>query len=547
MSIHLFARPLVQLVLVLLAGACLPVLHAYPSASRAARGSEDVAPILSAARRAIGWGSWPTGLCLRLSGTLTYLGVDERGVTEFTSDGRLRQAFEGELEREVRFDGEVLRLAEHARLWREPQLFAREVELLRGWLHGGYWLDPGAPLEIALAVPADAAAGPTVLLVRLAGGLLEARVELDSEHRVRLLSVPSGDGFLRTEFEEYSEVAREAAWADGAFVGSGVRIAHRVSGELSFGSRFSLVAQTAAFEPLVQERFGPAPDRVDASFDADVPAEIVVHRARSGHLFVSALVNGEDVGLFLFDTGAGFSGLRVSVAEELGLAPFGETRLTGMGGGVTRAGLRRARTLQLGPLTVTDLLLIDTPPGMHSEVDGIPVVGVLGWDILLRSVVELEAAGGLRLYDPAQYRLAAGEWLPLTLHYKVPYVSARFEAEDEVEGLFMLDCGAAGITALFFHDAAQTLGLLARAGGGSEPGEPDSTGRGAGGMFQHRREELAWFDFAGRRQEPLSVLVSTAPDGEADPYSLGLIGGELLSPFRVVLDYAGRRVAILPR
>ena len=103
----------------------------------------------------------------------------------------------------------------------------------------------------------------------------------------------------------------------------------------------------------------------------------------------------------------------------------------------------------------------------------------------------------------------------------------------------MLDCGAAGPSVMFFHHAAKALGFLE----GEE--QPTTTGRGAGGAFEHRRDQLAWFELSGERFDDLQVIVSTAEDGEADAYSLGLIGGGLLRLYRLVFDYSNRRVALI--
>ena len=75
---------------------------------------------------------------------------------------------------------------------------------------------------------------------------------------------------------------------------------------------------------------------------------------------------------------------------------------------------------------------------------------------------------------------------------------------------------------------------------------PTTTGHGAGGAFEHRLDHLDWFELAGRRIDDLTIILSTGDDGEADPYSLGLIGGGLLRLYRLVFDYSRKRVAIIP-
>jgi hypothetical protein len=291
-------------------------------------------------------------------------------------------------------------------------------------------------------------------------------------------------------------------------------------------------------------RFTRVEDRLDFHFDMDVEPTVEVVRSRSKHLWVRPLINGQDVGLFLFDTGAGFSGISREAADALGLSAFGESSLTGLGGGVTETGMRRAESLQLGPLIIEDLVFSEVSVDRKSEMVGEKVGGVLGWDVMRRAIVDLEPRGALKLFDPDFFELAeeveGAEWQAMHVHYQVPWVRGRFP--DDREGLFMLDCGAAGTTVMFFHHAALSLGLL----DDDENAGPESAGEGAGGRFERRLSHFDWFELAGDRTDDLPIILSTAPDGERDPYALGLVGGGLLRLYRLVFDVTRKRVALLP-
>jgi len=482
--------------------------------------------VIDSARRAVGWTRWEADQHLQLTGQVTYLGLEETVVANHARDGRFHSAFEGELTREVRNDGESVRLAEFSSIWHELEFFGREAELLRAWVHSGYWLDPSAPLTIGRSEtqPAEGFVG---LDLRIQGGKLDARVELDAEdHLVRTLLFRTGNGELRTEFADHAGV-------------KGVRIARSVRCQLGMGDEYSFTNLEARFEELDEGIFAAEPNQPDFRFAVDIGPEVEVTRSKSKHLWVRALVNGEDLGLFLFDTGAGFSGISVEAADKLGLTPFGSTSLTGLGGGVTTTRMRQAKTLQIGPLIIDNLVFSETPVERKEQMVGEKVAGVLGWDVMQRAIVDLEPRGKLRLYDPSTFELPGAEWHALNLHYKVPYIGARFAGDRE--GLFMLDCGAAGATVMFFHHAAKALGFLE-----GENSAPAETAHGAGGAFQSRLDQIAWFELAGERLDDLTIILSTAEDGEADPYSLGLIGGGLLRLYRLVFDYPNKRVAIIP-
>ena len=59
---------------------------------------------------------------------------------------------------------------------------------------------------------------------------------------------------------------------------------------------------------------------------------------------------------------------------------------------------------------------------------------------------------------------------------------------------------------------------------------------------------MAWFELAGHRFENPDIVFAIDRQGPlGDPYVDGNIGVEFLKPFRMVLDFANRRVAFLPR
>jgi predicted aspartyl protease len=492
--------------------------------------TNPVEQLLEEARDALGLSGWEAGHDLRLAGRASLQGVDETFEADYARDGRFRLAFRGELTRRSRFDGLRVRLAEYSTLWYDLELHDREVELMRGLVHGGAWLDAQAGVIVTAAAGWEPAEGRTGLDLRLADGLLPFRLELDAEdHLVRSLSLVTENGALRSEYEEHRAVG-------------GLMIAHRVRAELSVGGVYLLEVTSAAQQDTDPARFTVVADRLDYTFDADVPADVPVVRSRSKHLFVRPLINGKDVGLFLFDTGAGFSGISLQTAEALGLESFGVAALTGLGGGVTETGMRRAARVQLGPLIIDDLVFSETRDNHKFEEEfEEKIAGVLGWDVMRRAIVDLEPRGALRLFDPADFELSPpmqGAWQDIRIHFQVPWIRGRFPGDHE--GLFMLDCGAAGSTVMFFHHAASSLGLLED----DEHAGPVDTSHGAGGSYQRRLGRMDWFEFGDDHLDDMRIILSIAPDGEADPHSLGLIGGGLLRLYRLVFDVQRKRVML---
>ena len=246
------------------------------------------------------------------------------------------------------------------------------------------------------------------------------------------------------------------------------------------------------------------------------------------------------MGWFLFDTGVGGSLIAPETADRLGLAPFGQDKLSGFGPEVHDTRMRRAQTFELGPLKIEQLVFLERRGShMASRTLGEQVAGALGWDVLLRAIVEIDPrAPSILLHEPAQeLELPGGKWEPLTLHFRVPYVAASF---DGGEGHFCLDTGAGDLTVLFHADAVRRLDLLA----GRET--EGFQGGGAGEAVAMERGKLAWFEVGGHWTSPAPAVFSVGEDGEADPYALGFLGAGLLEPYRMVYDYAGGRVAFVP-
>lgn len=71
-----------------------------------------------------------------------------------------------------------------------------------------------------------------------------------------------------------------------------------------------------------------------SSFASDLPAQIEVKRAATGHLLVQPLVNGKNLGWFIFDSGAGITVLDQAAATDLALETFGGVSAHGSGGAV---------------------------------------------------------------------------------------------------------------------------------------------------------------------------------------------------------------------
>ncbi len=490
--------------------------------------------LLERARKASGFTELPNVASLELVGGAENMGAPGQFAGVYSRRGQFKTALIGDLPRYVSFDGKQ---AWERELNTGPyplEFFAREWAVLRAWVHSGYWLAPDAPVTV---MRSPRAAEGFALEVRLANGLLTALVHLDKESLLPTrMSLPNGNGELFVEFDQYERVAT-------------VQLAHLVRTQVFEGSSsFWELTQVTRKDDLPVDTFCAPPRAKDTHFKVMEDNSVELLRNERKHLFLRPIINGKEVGLFLFDTGAGFSGVRREVVEELGLAVIGENSVTGLGGALSPTKLSRIDSLQLGPLTIRDLVVTQSQIGKTSEVNGERVVGVLGWDLLSRAVIDFDPGGGrMRIFDPASPSLAAmtgvkdSVWQPIHLHYSVPYVEMEFDGDRH--GLFMVDTGAAGFTVYFYADVARRLGLLSKS-----DGEPRTQGTGAGGAFSSTLGHLDWVHFArAGKLNDLSIVLGVGEDGEVDPYSLGLLGGGVLRLYRLVIDYSRNRIAFLPK
>ena len=169
---------------------------------------------------------------------------------------------------------------------------------------------------------------------------------------------------------------------------------------------------------------------------------IEVKRARTGHVLVRPKVDGLDLGWFIFDTGAGGTILDPKAATKLKLEPVGAETVTSFLGTVPSS-ILRAASLELGSMTVSRPFFMTMDLAFLRDAMGEPIVGIIGYDILSRSIAEITLADdSIKLHDPKVYRLDSAIWRKLTFNQSLPVVSATFEGHRE--GLFRIDVCASG-------------------------------------------------------------------------------------------------------
>lgn len=459
-------------------------------------------------------------------GTARVGGLDSRLTLLFTPDGRYRSDIEGPLGSVTAFDGSAAWELDWSGMPRPLELEELELTRLEAAFRSGRWLADDGPFDVSV----DAAKTDdkqVAFNLALRNGLLKATVFVDRASWLpKALTRRGVGGEEVVEFGDYRETL-------------GFRFPHRVTRTLASTTSVSEIRAVAAAPSSSLSRFRPVTSRpADTLWDTAMPARIEVRRAGSGHMLVHPLVNGQDVGWFILDSGAGTMVIDQKVADRLGMPAVGEIVAVGVAG-TTRTRFRTGGPLRLGPLTITRTRYLELDLDFLTKAFGLPVGGIVGRELFARAAVEIDITGGaVSLHDPARYRLEGAQWQELFFSGRNPAVRARFEGDRA--GLFKLDTGS-GQTVTIHAPAVERFGLLA--------GRETRGGRsgGVGGSRPSRRGKITWFELAGRRFESPEVEFAGAGEGAfSDVYTLGNIGAGFLKAFRIVFDYGNKRVAFAP-
>jgi hypothetical protein len=285
----------------------------------------------------------------------------------------------------------------------------------------------------------------------------------------------------------------------------------------------------------------PAPTRTVVFESGNAARAIPIDVAGDGLAFVKGQVGGNEVWLLL-DTGS-TSILSERLAEKLSLP--GEGGLAGGGSGESRLPQRMLRdaTIRLPGVEITQSGISSLDLDLLQTALGHRIDGILGTPFFESLVVEIDfARATVALRDPKRYRYAGrGRAIPLARDGGLPYVHARvtLSGKSPLEGEFLVDTGSDSASILYapFVDAHQLLAPDAKAA-------PEA-GAGAGGAnlqaaVRAERIELGPFLF----RSPVVQLSRSSKGLLADARHAGLLGGGILSRFRVIFDYARGRLIL---
>jgi predicted aspartyl protease len=260
-----------------------------------------------------------------------------------------------------------------------------------------------------------------------------------------------------------------------------------------------------------------------------VPAEI-----RDSGVFLPVSVNGGPPATFILDTGASSTTIDRDYAEKRGVRPTGQTHALGAAGRVN-VSLARDVLFSFGGLTLPGRTTLLIPLGAISLGAGKPMQGVLGYEVFKEHVVEIDYVdGSVSFHETRAFRRPAGAArIPIAFRHRVPQVEVRLTLADgrTIPARLFVDTGAEpGIVLTRAFTDKHDIEV--------EGGVETSAGLGVGGATRERVGRIARLELGPFAIERPIVNLSLNTDGVlGDSRVDGLLGGEILKRFTLIVDY----------
>ena len=282
---------------------------------------------------------------------------------------------------------------------------------------------------------------------------------------------------------------------------------------------------------------------VTAKAPVTIPADVTGY----GAIFLQARVNNSQPMWFALDSGMSFPfviDIRRSNALGLKLRDV-VTAGGGAGPNAYEVAMTRGVSLNLGSLDFADQSAAVIALGSLEGITGRALDGLVGCDLFSRYVVELDyLASKIVLHDPETYTYSgAGESMPLTKRGDHFFVSAKIEmpGRPQLDGQFLIDTGGAFVTVVLNAPFARSSDLPPS----NQRMVLDRSLSGLGGETKVLVSRAKSFTLGKLVISVPVVYVSQDTGGALASRDFdGVIGGELLRRFKVIFDYARRRLVL---
>ena len=278
----------------------------------------------------------------------------------------------------------------------------------------------------------------------------------------------------------------------------------------------------------------------DFVFPPDMDSVVIPIVYERGYIGFHALVNDSVNALFILDSGAGMNALDKRFADKLGLETSGDLLAKGAAG-YGQASITSLDSLDIGGIEFHNQKVAVIDFYSQNLRFGDEFGGLIGFDFISRFALEIDfSEKTLTVYNPDfEIHEDSAAAIPFKMMLKIPIVEASIGG---CEGDFLFDLGnpLGIILRKSFIDSCKLDSSMIESKGNMQLG-------GVGGT--------AFADMAvGHDFKVGDVEVKTVPlvIAEGDQGLIrstevdGNIGTNFLEKFRVLLDYAGRNIYLLP-
>jgi hypothetical protein len=287
------------------------------------------------------------------------------------------------------------------------------------------------------------------------------------------------------------------------------------------------VAQTPAETPATAPR--PA---------AELPLKLLLGRVP----LAQVTIGGSRPLAVLLDTGANDDILNARIARELKLHVLNPQVIEQPGGAIEMGQVENAQ-LKIASVPVQNLAMVSAPLDPLQPFIGQQLDGILGFGFFSQFVVEFDhAAQRVRLFAPETYVAPPkAVMIPITFRGKSPLVEITMEnaTGESVKTLVEIDTGS--FESLGLKGAFVDSHRLVPADAPKRP----LFGLAIGGETKGYRTRLAAAALGPFRLSRPVISATTGGDaGSADV--AGVLGGEALNRFTVIVDYSRKQLLLIP-
>jgi membrane-associated protease RseP (regulator of RpoE activity) len=312
----------------------------------------------------------------------------------------------------------------------------------------------------------------------------------------------------------------------------------RSTGNIRFPRQVALLAALLLLTATIGVAETPAKTAAAPAPVAELPVKLLLGRVP----FAPVTIGSSKPLAVILDTGADDDILNARVARELKLHVLNPQVIEQPGGAIEMGQVENV-ALKLGSVPVQNLSMVSAPLDPLQPFIGQQFDGILGYGFFSQFVVEFDyAAQRVRLFTPGTYVAPPkAVMIPITFRGKSPLVEITVESAtgESVKTLVEIDTGS--FESLGLKGAFVDSHRLVPADAPKRP----LFGLAIGGETKGYRTRLAAATLGPfRLSRPVASATTSGDAGSADV--AGVLGGEALNRFTVIVDYSRKQLLLIP-